>query len=138
MAKRLTDEKATEIAQQFYLNDQIKSVALIEAGYSKSYATHGGLKLFDNVRVKSAILKIQTEMKARFNGSVEQSVKDYEAARQLAMRINQPAAAVSAIRWRDGLFGLQTGDKSQEQTVIVISPKTPKVVDSNEIVNDQP
>ena len=74
-------------------------------------------------------------MKARFNGSVEQSVRDYEKARQLAMRIKQPAA-VSAIRWRDGLFGLQTGDKSQEQTVIVIAPKVPKVVESEEIENE--
>ena len=133
MARRLTNEMCTTIAQKYFLCDQIKSVALKEAGYSDSYATRGGLKIFDNVRVKAAIVRVQQEMKARFDGSIEQSVKDYEQARALAMASNQPAAAVSAIRWRDGLFGLQTGDKGQEQTIIIISPKAPKVVESEVI-----
>ena len=127
MANRLTDERVNAIAQAYFECDMVKSKALQTVGYSKNYAEHTGLKLFDNDRVKAVISKMQAEMKARFNGSVEQSVKDYEAARQLAMRINQPAAAVSAIRWRDGLFGLQTGDKGQEQTVIIISPKVKPV-----------
>lgn len=132
MANRLTDERVNAIAQAFFECDMVKSKALQTVGYSKNYAEHTGLKLFDNDRVKAVISKIQIEAKARLNGSVEQSVKDYEAARQLAMRIKQPAAAVSAIRWRDGLFGLQTGDKSEEKTIIIISPKR-KVIDSKVI-----
>ncbi len=126
MSNRLADERVNAIAQAFFECDMVKSKALQVVGYSKNYAEHNGLKLFDNDRVKAAISKLQAETKARLKGSIEQSVKDYEAAMRLAMKINQPAAAVSAIRWRDGLFGLQTGDKGQEQTVIVISPKQDK------------
>ena len=43
---------------------------------------------------------------------------------------------MSAIRWRDGLFGFQEGDKNQEQVVIIIGPKQDsnvKSVDSKEL-----
>ena len=127
--------------RQIFVNEYVLNGCNLTQAYKIAYPDcNGGWgklghRLMKNDGVRLAVAGMQAEMKARFEGSIEQSVKDYEQARLLALTINQPAAAVSAIRWRDGLFGLQAGDKTaQERTIIVISPREePKQVDSEVI-----
>jgi len=59
MPNRLSDEKACLIATNYCTNGNKKTKALLRAGYKRSYAEHGGLKLFDNIKVKEAIARIQ-------------------------------------------------------------------------------
>ena len=49
------DSTVEAVAQAFTSNGRVKSTALQAAGYSRHYSRHGGLKLFDNVRLKQAI-----------------------------------------------------------------------------------
>ena len=59
MANRLSKEKANLIASEYYTNGFEKVKALLGIGYTRHYATHGGLKLFDNPLVTTAIAKLE-------------------------------------------------------------------------------
>ena len=120
MANRLTDEKVNAIAQEYCTNGLIKSVALITVGYSENYATHNGLKLFDNDRVKTAIAKIQAKAAEKAGYSIEQAQNEYEQARLLAMKMNQPAAAATAITGKARLHGYDK-DAGTKDTVAVVN-----------------
>ena len=52
---RISDEKIKAIAAEYLVNGMVKTKALITVGYSKNYAEHGGLKFFDNDRLKDEI-----------------------------------------------------------------------------------
>jgi phage terminase small subunit len=59
---RIPDEKIKAIASEYLTNGMIKSKALQTVGYSKNYAEHGGLKLFDNDRLKNEITRQQAKI----------------------------------------------------------------------------
>ena len=108
---------------QEYTIDLNATQAAIRAGYATKCAQQIGSENLSKPVIKAAIAKIQLDLKQIMAGSREKSARDYEEARLYALRNNQPAAAVSAIRWRDGLFGLQSLDSNtRESTVIVINP----------------
>jgi len=133
------------LAEHFTSNGLNKAEALIDTGYSQSYARGSkGMRLFERPAVINAIARIQSDLKQIMGGSREKSARDYEQARLAALRLNQPAAAVSAIRWRDGLYGLQSLDNNQsEKVIIVINPpalplgdNATKQIESNVIDSD--
>ena len=96
------------------------------AGFAQKSLAYTVRTLVEKPIIQHEIAKRRKILKERLNGSIEQSYRDYEAVRRRAMELNQMSAAVSAIRWRDGLFGLQSGDRKEEQTIIVVAPKAPK------------
>jgi hypothetical protein len=62
MSNRLSEEKAKLIAVEYCTNGFEKVKALLAAGYKQSYASSGtGLKLYENVRLKDQIAKIQAQ-----------------------------------------------------------------------------
>lgn len=130
MANRLTDERVNAIAQEYCSNGLLKSVALKTVGYSDSYATHNGLKLFDNDRVKAAIARIQAKAAEKVGYTIEQAQAEYEGARVLAEKCNQPAAMVSAITGKARLYGFDKDNAIGEKVVIVIGPRIEPVIDS--------
>ena len=136
MSNRLSDEKAQFIASTYCTNGFEKVKALLAVGYSKHYANHVGLKLFDNDKVKLAVVRIQNIQVAKTGYSVEQAQAEYEEARALAIKINQPAAAATAVTGKARLFGFDKDANIGEKTVIIISPKVPKVIESKEIKNE--
>lgn len=135
MSKQLSDRQERFVLE--YLVDLNGAQAAIRAGYSEKGAKANACRLLTYDSVKQALSKEKGAIRLRLEGSVDQSVKDYEEARQLAIRIKQPAAAVSAIRWRDGLFGLQTGDKTGEQQVIIIAPARPASRPVDAVITDK-
>jgi phage terminase small subunit len=62
---RISDEKIKAIATEYLTNGMIKTKALISVGYSKNYAEHGGLKLFDNDRLKDEIAHQQAKIELK-------------------------------------------------------------------------
>ena len=136
MANRLSQEKAQAIAVEYHANGFQKVMALLSVGYSKSYANKVGLKLYDNDLVKRAIAKIQAGLAVKTGYTVADALQEYEDARILAMRINQPAAASTATTGKARLFGFDKDSGGGEKTVIIISPKAPKQVKSEVIDAD--
>jgi hypothetical protein len=134
MGNRFTNEKAQAIAIEYCTNGFKKVAALISVGYRQSYANcKRGLSLYNNVKVKSAIAKIQTASVAKTGYSVAQAQEEYEEARNLAMRVNQPAAAATAITGKARLYGMDKDANIGEKTIIIISPRVSKVVESTPI-----
>ncbi len=136
------ENKLTDKQQRFveeYTIDLNATQAAIRAGYAIKCAQQIGSENLSKPLIKAAINKVQQDLKQIMAGSREKSARDYEEARQLALRINQPAAAVSAIRWRDGLFGLQSLDNNKtDATVIIINPpKSVRSVESEVIENER-
>ena len=103
--------------------------------YSRNYAQHGGLKLFDKVLVKDAIARIQALTVAKTGYTVEMADIEYEEARRLAMKTNQPSAAVSAISCRTRLYGLDkcVGTERGGVQIIIEAPHKVKSIGSKEI-----
>lgn len=67
---RISDEKIKAIAAEYLVNGMVKTKALITVGYSKNYAEHGGLKLFDNDRLKDEIAHQQAIIAEKTNITV--------------------------------------------------------------------
>lgn len=133
MANRLSKEKAAAIAAEYHTNGFKKVMALLSVGYSVNYANNGGLKLFDNDSVKTAIAKIEALAVTETGYTVAQCEKEYELARKLAMTEKQPAAASTAITGKARLYGMDKDANIGEKTVIIIAPRAPKVIVSKEI-----
>lgn len=125
MANRLTKEKAKTIANCFALNGfDNKAKTLIEVGYKPSYARCGlSKRIYDNILVKAEIKAIQDKQAVKTGYSVEQAQTEYEQARVLAMKINQPSAAAANIMGKCRLHGFDKDNQVGEKTIIVISPK---------------
>lgn len=143
---RLSDEKAQLIASTYCLNGFEKVKALLSVGYSKTYANNVGLKLFDNDKVKLAVARIQNVQAAKTGYTVEQAQEEYEEARILAMKVNQPAAAASATTGKARLYGFDKDAAIGEKTVIIISPRIApqgpqqvdtRAIESKEVDNEQ-
>jgi hypothetical protein len=72
MANVLSREKANAIAAAYMTNGYRKVDALLSVGYKTTYANSNvGLKLFDNVRVKEAIARIEAANNAKTDFTVE-------------------------------------------------------------------
>jgi phage terminase small subunit len=69
---RISDEKIKALAAEYLTNGMIKTKALITVGYTKNYAEHGGLKLFDNDRLKAEIARQQAKTELKNDITIEQ------------------------------------------------------------------
>lgn len=108
-------------------------------GYSDNCARQTARRLLTINYVKQGIAKKQAELIKKTGYSIEQAQLEYEQARVLAMTINQPAAASTAITGKARLYGMDKDAGGGEKTVIVISPKapvSPKPIISKEIENE--
>lgn len=133
---RLSDEKAQLIASTYFTNGFQKVNALLTVGYSKHYANHIGLKLFDNDKVKLAVSRIQAVQVTKTGMTVDKVQQMYLEDRELARSCRQSGAAVSATTGIARLYGMDKDANIGEKTIIIISPKVPKVIESKEIDND--
>ncbi len=61
----ITDDNVVEaIAMEYLANGMVKCLALEAVGYTRQYSRTRGLAVYDNVRVKQAIARLQGETKA--------------------------------------------------------------------------
>ncbi|KKN16745.1 hypothetical protein LCGC14_0972820 [marine sediment metagenome] len=114
-------ETVDAIAQEYCTNGLIKSKALKAVGYTNRYAETRGLKLYDNVRVKAAIAKVLAKLAAQTAFTTDVAQSEYEQARQLALKCNQPSAAVSATTGKARLYGMDKDNAVKPQAEAQLS-----------------
>lgn len=98
---------AKAIASAYMANGRKKEQALVDVGYSKTYARCGkGAQLHARTEVKQAILEAEVKYAEENGYSIAQAQAEYDEVRRLAMAINQPAAAATAITGKARLYGM--------------------------------
>ena len=103
---RISDEKIKAIANEYLTNGMVKTKALQAVGYTKNYSEHGGLKLFDNDRLKNEIACQQAEIERKSSINITElqtkTMERYEACVQKGQESN-------ALRALDMLIKMQGG-----------------------------
>ena len=131
MSNRLSQEKADKIASVYCTNGYKKTEALLTVGYSETYAKSGlGSKLYDNILIKRAIAGLQAKLAQKTTYTQEIGLAKLLHAYDVAEAHHQPAAMVSAIIGANRMHGYDKDAGQGEKTIIIISPKAPKVVES--------
>jgi len=95
MAYRIAPERIKTIAVEFCTNGRNKSKALKAAGYSTNYSEHGGLKLFDDSRIKDEIIRIDAKTAAKVDITVEYMQEEHT---RLAKKCEDKGDMVNATR----------------------------------------
>lgn len=113
-----------EIARIFTSNGRDKIKTLLEVGYSDNYAKCGkGTLLFTNPRVIDAIAKLDA-VSAKNNVRTVQSIDSMQqVAYDLAIKLDQPSAAVSAGTAIARLYGLDKDTATQAPTPTLSAPE---------------
>ena len=107
MANRLSKEKAGLIASHYCTNGYKKVLALLDSGYSTSYANGAtGLKLYDNVLVKEAISQIEANNKINAKFTLTIAEQNNSRIMAAAEKAGQFSAAVSANVANARLYGM--------------------------------
>lgn len=135
MANRLSKEKANLIASHYCTNGFKKVQALLDSGYSTTYANNVGLKLFDNDLVRQAIARIQAQNKASGAMTVEKVQEMYLKAYELAEETKQSSSMVSAVTGIARLYGMDK-DASLDQEQASAMDKAIKEAISQEASKD--
>ena len=125
------------LVEAFLANNCDKSKAMQSIGYSKNYSTTGNCsKLFARTDVLAEIKAQRLELVKKTGFTKEQAHVQLDEDRQFAKRMGQAGAAHSATSSKIRLYGMDQQDRGSEQTVIVISPPSPKRVESEIIENE--
>jgi len=93
---RISDEKIKAIAAEYLTNGMLKTEALQAVGYTKNYAQHGGLKLFDNDRLKDEITRLQAKTELKNDITIEQLQRELLDVASKAQAEGKYSAAVAA------------------------------------------
>ena len=133
MRKQKISDKQIRFAQE-YMIDSNATQAAIRAGYAVISAKVSGHNCITNYNVIRELTRLRTRLEAQIGYSIEQAQKEYEEDRQLARKLNQPAAAVSAVTGKARLYALDKDAGGGERTVIIIAPK---VVSAKPIISKE-
>lgn len=109
----------------------------MKIGYSKNYAQNGNCGLlFERDDVLAEIDRQEVELIKKTGYSKEQAQYEYEQARKLAMKINQPSAAATNILGKARLHGLDhdAGPGAAGLTINVTTDR--KVIENKEIEDE--
>lgn len=111
------------LVRAFMLNNRDEGAAMREIGYTNGYSTNGHCaKLFARSDVKAELKRQEIELIKKTGYSKAEAQHELEQARELAMQINQPSAAVSASNTKMRLHGMDQVESHRESTIIVINP----------------
>jgi len=103
----ITKEKAKKIAQEYQKTNFLnKSRALINCGYSESYANCGlSNKIYENILVMEEINKLQQKEQEKIDYTREKQLERLQEAFELAEKRGNPSAMVAAIREMNEMLG---------------------------------
>ena len=122
---------------QEYIIDSNATQAALRAGYAGSSVRWCGCTNLTKPNVRQEIARLRADIAVITGYMVEECQREYEEARQLAIRTNQPAAAATATTGKARLYGFDKDNSlNSEKTVIIIAPKHPKRVESEVIGHD--
>lgn len=116
MANRLRPEKASLIASEYISNGYKKTEALISCGYSDSYSKCNSTKLFDNVLVKQAIVKLTTNIRANSTITVQSIQSELEQLQAFATDKGDLAIAARCIELKGKTIAAFTDNLSTQDT----------------------
>ncbi len=120
--------------EQFAANNWMRAdVAVINAGFAESCAKQTAHRLITTDYCIEAIAKKKAAMAAEVGMTIERVKTMYKEDRDFATTVNQAGARVSATTGIARLYGMDKDAGGGERTVIIISPKVSKVIDSKEI-----
>lgn len=114
MPSKLTPDKIKAIAQSYCTNGRNKSKALIDNGYSESYANCGEREaVYKNIQVIEEIAKIEAELSEKCVWDATESERKLQETYDFAKSCKQPPAMVSAVTALNKLKGFDkdTGTK---------------------------
>ena len=118
---------------QEYMIDLNATQAALRAGYCANSARQIGCENLTKPNIRQEIFKKQVKLAEKTGYSVAQAQVEYEEARQLALTTKQAGAASAAVTGKARLHGFDKDAGGGEKTIIIISPKVSKVIDSKEI-----
>ena len=103
----IRDKSTVEaIARGFIENKRNKTKGLLTAGYAKRYALTCGQKLYEDIRVKDAIAKIDAVSAEKAEVTVNSMRIQYDEDRLFAIACKSPSACVSASVSKARLYGM--------------------------------
>lgn len=113
------DSTVEAIAREFTSNGRNKEQAMRTIGYAVSSCKSGKAvrDVYGNLRVKQAIARIDAESAKECKRTVQSLDAMQQAAYDLSMKINQPAAAVSASREIGKLHNLYESDQADQEVL---------------------
>ena len=117
---------------------QRADLAAIDAGFAEGSAKQTAHRLLTTDYCKRAIAVLQAKSAKKTGFTIERAQEMYEEDRDFASKVNQAGARVSATTGICRLYGMDKDAGSGEKTIIIISPKQPKTIDSKEILNEVP
>lgn len=113
----LTPKQAAFVRE--YLIDRNATQAAIRAGYSADTAKQQGSRLLTYADVQRAVEAKEQRLQQKADVTIESIAKELDDARDMAAKVGQPAAMVSAAMGKAKLYGLII-DKSQNENRSVI------------------
>ena len=125
---RLSQERAEQIARAYFDHNENKPKALLAIGYKETYATRLGKKLFEKSEVIAEINKLRALAVEKTLFTIKTAEAEYEEARSLARKMDQPSAMVAATTGKARLYGMDrdAGARAGED---VIPDLTPEVIE---------
>jgi len=121
MPSKLTVDKAKAIARSYCSNGHDKGKALLDNGYSESYAKSGAREeTYNTLQVKQAIADIEAELSAECTWTAKESEKTLKEAITLAKQQRQPTAITGAVAALNKMLGLDKEQGAQDPVKIVI------------------
>lgn len=116
---------------------QNQAKAARQAKFAISSARQTASRLLTYDYVKQAIAKKKAELAKKTGFTIEKAQEMYEDAYELGKETRQPAAMNGSVTGIARLYGMDKDAGSGEKTVIIISPKASKQVESEVIVEDE-
>jgi phage terminase small subunit len=133
--KRISDEKIKAIATEYLTNGMIKTKALKKVGYSKNYAEHGGLKLFDNDRLKKEMNRIQSKIELKTEITVVSIQQDLIRLREVAEKDGNINAAVRCTELLGKTIGGFQAEKQPIENLVCKAMDARKAEELNKAIN---
>ena len=103
---------------RFYMKSGNAAASYLKAGYkaaSRTTLDSAASHLTRNPKVKGRIRELQKQMASRNRITVDSLLDDISEARALALRVDQPSAAIAATQLAAKLTGLLVDRKEQGQ-----------------------
>lgn len=125
-------DKQQRFAQE-YIVDSNATQAAIRAGYAVISAKVSGHNCITNYNVRHEITRLQAKLEKKTAYTQETGLAKLLHAYDVAERLRQPSAMVSAAVGANRMHGFDKDANIGEKTVIIISPKVVKAIESTPI-----
>ena len=104
-----------ELFAQGLVEGKSANQSFIDAGYAENNGN--AIRLKGNEKVRNRVAELQAHHQKRHDVTVDTLTDEYEVARELALGIEQPSAAISATSGKAKLHGFDKGEGNVEVNI---------------------